>query len=301
MKHSSQTILIILLLALACKRGDLELTDTNSILLPGTGDITSARTIQEERAANQDRQKKLDDAITVLKSSLVNSKNLSSNQRDDLELKIAEAEEEKARLDAQDEELNKKLSTTEKELKDARQRNEELKKELDKAKAEKIANSKTGGTAPSNGPNSPPGDDEVPPLGPYILFHGDYCLALKDKSTAEGARLTVEVCAAAAPHQSFNFDYVDEGGAYRLRNEASQKCLKVEYGSIDFGAHLIQSTCTKTDESEQFYILGLNENDFLLQGVKSQYCFNLQPDKTLAQVICDSKLESNFQIGPPKS
>lgn len=290
MKHGLQKLFLLLLLASSCKRNELELTDTNSIVLPGSGDIASARSIEEERAANIKRQSDLDQAIATLKDALANSKNLSSVQREDLSTKIAIAEAEKGSLSRREKELTDKLAETQKALDEARTRNEELKKELAKA-TEKEGEKKTdepivGGTETKS---------KVAPLGPFNMFKGDQCLEVQNKSTADNALLGMGICKSES-HQSFLFDQANESGAYRIMPQSSQKCFAVEKGSVDLGAKLIQTPCNKSDKAQQFYILGLNDTDFLLQSVKSQYCFNLQADKSLTQVVCDTNLVTTFRI-----
>ncbi|MBC7532704.1 MAG: RICIN domain-containing protein [Oligoflexus sp.] len=293
MKHWHQKLFLLLLLASSCKRTELELTDTNNITLPGTGDITSARSIEEERSANLKRQTELDAAIVMLKDSLANSKNLSSEQREQLNEKIAAAEAEKNGLSRREKELSDKLAETQKALDEARTRNEELKKELAKAKEREAERKKdepiTGETKTQT---------KVAPLGPFVMFKGDQCLEVQNKSNADNALLGMGTCKSEA-HQSFLFDKADESGAYRIMPQSSQKCFAVEKGSLDLGAKLIQTTCSLTDKAQQFYVLGLNDTDFLLQSVKSQYCFSLQADKSLTQVVCDTKLETTFRINNP--
>jgi len=291
MKKQTQILAFLILLSPACKRSELELNDTTAIELPGSGgDITSARSIEEERAANKKRQADLDKTINSLKASLVNSSSLTAAEKLELEQKIAAAEKERTDLGAREKELTEKLEATENALNEARKRNEELKKELEKAKTDK----KTEG-------NNGQGPDSVESIGPFTFVHVDYCMTIKDKSISEGADLAVEKCVPNAQQQHFIMDLADEvTGAYRIRNVASQKCLKIEFGSVDLGAKMIQSACNVADFSQQFYILGLNDTDFLLQSAKSQFCLNRQSDGTLTQVVCDSKLESNFQIAKPK-
>jgi len=293
MKRSTQSIVLFLLLIASCKRSPLEIAETEGIKQPASGSTSSTRSLEEERESNLSRQKTLDEMINVLKESLVNSKNLSAAQKEELQEKIAVAQQEKTRLDLREQELNAKLNKAENELREARQRNEELKKELAKAKAEKAANGGNSGTGDTDG---------VPALGPYEMFNGDFCLAIKDKSLAEGALFIVELCKDDSLHQQFMFNLADEKtGAYRINAISSQKCLRVADSSDALGAKLIQSTCSPADKSQTFFILGINETDFLLQSAKSQYCFDRQADKTLAQVVCDFKLETNFQIDTPKS
>ena len=295
MKHWHQKLFLLLLLASSCKRTELELTDTNSIVLPGTGDITSARSIEEERSANLKRQTELDAAILMLKDSLANSKNLSSEQREQLNAKIAEAEAEKNGLSRREKELSDKLAETQKALDEARTRNEELKKELAKAKERE---EERKADEPITGETKTKTNTKAAPLGPFVIFKGDRCLEVQNKSLAENALLGMAPCKSEA-HQSFLFDQADESGAYRIMPQSSQKCFAVEKGSLEIGAKLIQTTCSLTDKAQQFYVLGLNDTDFLLQSVKSQYCFNLQADKSLTQVVCDTKLETTFRINNP--
>lgn len=292
MKLWHQKLFILLLLAASsasCKRTELELTDTSALIVPGTGDIISARSIEEERSANLKRQSDLDQAIQGLKDSLANSKNLSAEQRAELEQKISAAEQEKTSLSRREKELADKLAETQKALDEARKRNEELKRELEKAKEQAKIDAPEG---------QDPGKSKVAPLGPFILFKGDQCLEVEGKSTADNAKLTMGLCTSET-HQTYTFDLADESGAYRINPQNSQKCLAVDKGSIELNAKLIQTTCNLTDLAQQFYILGINDNDFLLQSVKSQYCFNIQPDKSMAQVVCDTKLESTFRINNP--
>lgn len=278
---------MLLLLGSSCKRAELELTDSNNLVLPASGTIASARSIEDERSANLKRQIELDQTISMLKNALANSKNLSAGQREELHQKIAAAEQEKANLNHRDKELADTLAATQKALDEARTRNEELNKELQKAKA-----AQANKEAPTGATESP---SKAAPLGPFTLFKGDQCLEVQNKSPSDSALLGMGSCTSEA-QQSFLFEQMDASGSYRILAQSSQKCLAVEKGSSDLGAKLLQTSCVESDISQQFYILGLNDSDFLLQNVKSQYCFSLQPDKSLIQAVCDPKLETTFRI-----
>jgi hypothetical protein len=59
---------------------------------------------------------------------------------------------------------------------------------------------------------------------------------------------------------------------YRL---AQPKIPEISQDSTALGAKLVQKSCDEADAFELFYVLALNTTDFFLQGVKSQYCFDL--------------------------
>lgn len=288
-----------LVAAAACKRQELELTDTTGIVLPGTADFTAAQDIDVERQENAKAQASLDLVIATLEQKLESGENLSTAQKNELIDKINLARTQKATLVARAQELEDKWAAAQKALEDARKRNEQLQKELDE-KNQQTANGADGsnGTVVSgtDGTGTQSGDATASAgLGPFTLFKGDQCLQVKDQSLADGALITSGTCKTTG-QQSFTFYETDPTGLYRIKASGSGKCFAVQGSSAQAGAKLMQTACVDGDVYQQFYILGINDADFLLQNLKSQLCFAIQADKSLAQVNCDVATATAFRV-----
>lgn len=149
--------------------------------------------------------------------------------------------------------------------------------------------------------------------GPYVVFAQHSGLCLRPTGASTGNVIVEQVgCNGSSASQWWAFIDVP-GGYFRIRNEASGKCLNVQGGSTANSAKVIQFACggssAHNDQWSTVKIRTVGGADYYnLVNRKSHRCMNIQGGSTasgadLIQFTCSSGANSSFSwadviIGP---
>lgn len=269
----------------SCKREKLEVDQ--DLAAPGKIGIESigkTKSLREQQEANSKALEELDRQIEELSQELNQSQNLSAEQKAELSKKIANAQNERLALQQKQKDLEDLLSATQKALDEAKKRNEELKKELENAKKGQTPEpTAPGGTNP--GPAPAPAPERV---GPFAITIADRCIGVKDKSTADKAPLSVATCAFGDNELFFIEEATAEGDEFRIIASHSEKCMTLSGTGLKVGDQLQQEPCQRKDSalSERFFLIGINDVEFVLQSAQTEMCIVAKEDGSLIQDKC---------------
>jgi hypothetical protein len=140
--------------------------------------------------------------------------------------------------------------------------------------------------------------------GPYVVWpqHSGLCLRPAGGSTGN---VVVEQANCNGSSASQWWAFIDvPGGYFRIRNEASNKCLNVQGGSTANSAKVIQYPCggsgTLNDQWGTVYVRTTGNADYYsLVNRKSGRCMNIQGNTSAAgadliQYTCSTAANSSF-------
>jgi myosin heavy subunit len=237
--------------------------------------------LSTEKATLSERSSSLESQITALNKQLADNKSLSDQQKVDLEKRLRDLQDEKAKVDKAMTELSTKNAQLEKQLADAKAENDRLQRDLAAARA---ANQQAATTTAPAATTSTAGATSRLHLFKYADPNKakNDCLNVPGSSTADNVQISSIPCVNGAQYQQFFV--VDPTPTYfTIRARHSGKCLAVN--STAENAAVVQEACTNTtDQSWEFFVRG--QTDFRLRNQFSGKCMKIQADGKIVSGDC---------------